>query len=236
MKTKERLIYIGAIMLLLASAVLIFKQYRAAQGTIKAKESIIKEKNSTIEYRKNFEGDLIAQKNAAKAELAELKKAYPKLISDVEKRLEVKSKNMIAAVEAKFETQGGGVIHVLHDTIRIENKPDSIGPAYGEIDDGYLKMKGSVKSNGLIDYFDYTYKYSDGLLVSIDRKRIPFKGEEIRVSGVLQNPNATITSIQGAVVEKIRPKYFTISVGVTYDPFGNQFVAGFHAGIPLASF
>lgn len=222
--------YITGLIICAAVIYFLLSELQQKQIHINDQASVIKEQNSEITLRKNFEGRVIAEKNAAETDLETFKKSYPKLLEDINRKLEIKTKNILVAIDAKFSAHGSGTVQIIHDSITTESgSKESI--VHVEIDDGYLKAKAKSKSPFI--HVDYEYDYSDTLLLAIAKKKSFFKGETLSISGVLSNPNANITHTTGVLIHNVKPKRFNISVGMYYDPVRNQFGPGITAGYAL---
>jgi hypothetical protein len=225
------------ILIITALAVCIYFLFTAnedAASEVKTKDKIIEEKNSEIAYHKNALGQIIASKKAVEVERDDLRKAYPKLLESVNKILEIKTKNLVAAVQGTMQAHGEGSVKIVHDTIKVNNTVQLSG-GVAEIDDGYLKMSGTIRSD-VVDYFDYKYDYSDTLTLGFSEKKNFFKGTEITISGALSNKHAALTKITGVIVHKIKPKRFNVSVGAYYDPLRQQYGPAITAGYSLIRF
>lgn len=228
------------ILLLVACGVIfyMFHQLDKAGQVITSKESIIKEQKAELTKRVNSEGKTVVEKPVAFADIESLEKAYPKLIGDLREKLGIKSKNLVGALQARLQALGSGRIEVKHDTVIVKmdgNESNSEVVGIVEVDDHYLRLNGTIHSD-IIDYLDYNYSYNDTLLLAVDKKKSFFKGETLKISGMLQNPNAQIVQTTGVVVHQVKPKRFNISVGVYYDPFRKQFGPAVTAGYAFIRF
>lgn len=227
-------IYLCGIAGLILIIFLLYFSFMKAKDQANQKDSVIKELNSELTLRTNFEGRVIAEKNAAVVDLDNLKKSYPKLVDDINQKLEIKTRNILAAIDAKFTAQGSGRVHVIHDTVKTESGAQE--PRFHvDIDDGYLKLSGDTKID-VIDYVDYKYQYSDTLLLAISEKNHFFKGKTFTVSGVLSNKNAHLTEGTGVLIHKEKAKRFNVSIGAYYDPITQRFGPAITAGYSLIRF
>lgn len=225
------------ILIITGLLVILFLFFRANEQTTqesKAKDRIIAEKDAVISYRTNALGQVINEKKAIELERDDLKKSFPKLLEAVNKQLEIKTKNLMAAVQGTMQVHGEGSVKIIHDIIRSNNTVQVAG-GVAEIDDGYLKMAGTIRSD-VVDYFDYKYDYSDVLILGFSKKKSFFKGEEITISGALKNPNAKLTNVTGVIVHKVKPKRFNVSVGAYWDPLRQQYGPAITAGYSLIRF
>jgi hypothetical protein len=245
--------YLSAIIALISGLFLLGLELKKSNQKNHEKDGIINEKNSVISYHVNNEGRLVAEKEAAIGDFRTLQNAYPKLIEQAKKSLEIKNKkDIVSLTQTSFDSQGSGrvplkfisgeilgtaVVRVDSGTLHTLTLPKKdLVIAVAQIDDGYLKMNGFIKSGDMMDYFDYKYDYIDTLTTGITKHWRPFKGTEISVKGSLQNPNARITHITGITTERVKPKKMVISAGLYYDPIRNQSGFSINAGFPLISF
>jgi hypothetical protein len=241
-------IHIYIIIILIAAVIILFWLWNGARSESIQKESVISELNAEIKYHVNEKGQLVAEKAAAIVDRDNMMKYYPQLVRDINTKLDVKTRNILAAMEARFTARGSGSVKItpvveghytsdmtgpfLMDGEELGNDSTKSKKGTVTIFDGYLKLDGSVDG----DIFDYKYDYSDTLLISFNSKKHFFKGETISVSGALSNRNAKITHTTGVMVKKIRPKRVVLSVGGYYDPFSQHFGPAITVGFPLISF
>ncbi len=235
MKNAQPYIIIG----LIGIIILLLWLWNGAKNQSKEKDYILSEKSDSIKYHLNKLNQVVAEKNAALIDLANFKKSYPDLEAEINKRLNIKTKNILAAYTAKFKATGHGEVPIT-DTSNEPFLMDGI-PLAGDtahkdhivhVQDHYLDLIAVINKSS----FAYNYSYSDTLLLSFSRTRHFFKGETISTSGVLSNRNAKIVSTTGVLIQTVKPKRFNISVGVYYDPFRQTFGPAVTAGYALVRF
>lgn len=229
---KPHTYYLIAIAILFVLLFILIQQKGNKTVELERANSIIKEQNAEITYRKDSEGRAIADKIAAQATAKQLQEAYPELAKTLTEQMDIKLKNLKALISAQIAANGKGTGIIVRDTIYrdsgISNVVDSI-----YANDSYLNFRGQV--NGA--KFDYSYTYSDSLTFAISTRKKWFLGkEQLYVSGRLSNPGAKVTGQTAILMDKYRDKRFSVNVGVLYDPFGNRFVPGVGIGFALFKF
>lgn len=220
---------------LIAAGVLIYVLWtdrQQAKKDVRNYQSIVREKEAEITYRKDSEGRAIADKVAAQATAKQLEESYPALAKTITEQMDIKLKNLKAVISAQISAQGSGIGIIVRDTIYretgISNVVDSI---YAK--DSYLDFRAQVSGAK----FDYKYTYYDSLTFAISTRKKWFLGkEQIYVSGRLSNPGAKVTGQTAVLIDKYRDKRFSVNVGVLYDPFNNRFVPGVGVGFALFKF
>jgi len=235
MKKAQPYIIIG----LIGGVIILFWLWNGARTQSKEKDSILAEKSDSIKYHLNKLNQIVAEKNAALIDLANFKKSYPDLEAEINKRLGVKTKNILAAYKAEFKATGHGEVNITNtseEPFLMDGMPLGNDTTHKDhkihIWDGYLDLNGSIKKSS----FRYDYSYSDTLLLSFSRTKHYFKGTTITVSGVLSNINAKIIHKTGVLIQTVKSKRFNVSVGVYYDPFRKTYGPAITAGYSLIRF
>lgn len=205
---------------------------------IQGLQSALRESKSEIEYRKNKEGKLIAEKAAAQQSYSDLKKNMETFANQISKDLDIKVKNMRAGLIASFQAKGEGVATITK--IPYDSSANlldsSFEPFAVTFDDGYLGTQVDIYSP--IDA-RYTYVYSDTLTFAFHTKKKWLLGrKQLFSSGVLANPNAKITNSQAVLVKEYKDKRFGIGpyVGYGFGADGAQTTFGISVHYSLIRF
>lgn len=226
------------IAVLTLALIVLYSAYQGQKMTAESRHSIIMEQNAQIEYRKTKEGQIIADKVAAEARAADLEDAYPRLAKVLTEQMDIKLKNLRTSIQAEFEALNSGTSTVIRDTIYREGKSVGIQKSV-KIDDGYLRMIGIlIPSNSTeLEKMDWNYSYQDSVTIALHVKKKWLFGKETLYSSImLKNPNAKVVNSTTVQIKGARDKRFNISVGVSYDPFRNQFGPSISAGYALFKF
>lgn len=234
MKNLQLYIIIG----LIGIVILLFWLWNGARIQSNEKDSIITEKSDSIKYHINKFGQVVAEKEAALINLGNFKKSYSSLEADVNKRLGVKTRNLVAVYKGEFKATGHGEVKIStsEDPFLMDGLPLGEDTTRRDRDvhiyDGYLDFNGVIKQST----FSYDYDYYDTLLLSFSKTKHFFKGTTISATGMLSNKNAKITHTTGVVIQTVKPKRFNISIGFYYDPFRAKFGPAVTAGYALVRF
>lgn len=217
--------------LLALALVILYSAYQGQKMTAESRHSIIMEQNAQIEYRKTREGQIIADKVAAEARAADLEDAYPRLAKVITEQMDIRLKNLRTAIQAEFQAMNSGTSTVIRDTIYREGKSVAVDSV--KINDGYLSLKGEIETGK----FAWDYSYQDSVTIALHVKKKWLFGKETLYSSImLKNPNAKVVNSTTVQIKGARDKRFNISVGVSYDPFRNQFSPSINAGWALIRF
>jgi hypothetical protein len=211
---------------------------RGQQMTAESRGSIIREQNAELEYRKSKEGKIIAEKEAAVAQVKDLKEAYPRLAKLLTEQMDIRLKNLRTSIQAEFQALNSGTSNIIRDTIFKEGKPVAFVDSV-KVDDGYLNLDGILNpsNSGELKSLDWKYSYQDSVTIALHVKKKWFLGKETLYSSfMLQNPNAKVINSTSTQVQTYRDKRWVISAGAYYDPFRDQWGASVHFGRALFKF
>lgn len=202
-----------------------------AHKHVAQQESVIREKNDSIRYHKR-NGKIIAEKAAAEVSPKDFAAAYPDAVKEITRQFDVKVKEMKAYMRAEIAAQGSGQATVVH------NHYDSAGRSYPvwtlKASDGYLDFTADVVDSL---HAPFRYSYRDTLsTVVYARKKWLLGKESLYSSSMMRNPSAKVSGMTNVLVSNYRDKRWVVSVGVSYDPWHNQFVPAVHAGYSLIKF
>jgi hypothetical protein len=216
----------------LALLVVMLYQHNKEQAmVIASKNSIIREQNTEIEYRKNKEGKTIADKVAAEARAKDLESAYPKLAKVLTDHMDIRIKNLQTAMQAEFRAINTGQTVIIRDTVERDGRKAAIDSV--KINDGFLAFRGEIEPH----IFRWEYSYQDSITIALHTKRKWFLGKQTLYSSLmLSNPNAKVTNSTSVQVKEFKDKRWVISVGPYYDPFRDQWGASINAGYALFKF
>jgi hypothetical protein len=191
---------------------------------------VLQEKEAEITYFKAQSGKTVGVKPAAEISKSDLQKHYSDLSADL-KDMKVELSRLRSAVRFQFQAIGKGEAIIVRDTIRLPGLQDQATDSVF-VNDGYLSLKARIG-----DKFRYQYAYQDSVIVAVSgNKKWVFGNEALQGKVKFGNPNARAISQTAVVLQGARDKRFVISAGVSYDPFGNRFAAGLHAGYALIKF
>lgn len=220
------------IAILAVAVVILFNLWRGSVETVNSQASIIREQNTEIVYRKSKDGKIIADKEAAEARAKDLETAYPKLAKVLTEQMDIRLKNLRTSIQAEFRAFNTGHSIIIRDTVKVPGKALEVVDSV-KIQDGYLTLNAEIEA-ALIHW---NYSYQDTLTSALFIKKKWFLGKErLYFSGMFQNLNAKIVNSTAVHVKDFKDKRWVISGGVSYDPFRNQWSAGFHAGYALFRF
>lgn len=193
--------------------------------------SALTEKSDSIRYFRSESGKQVAVKSAAEITKADLKEHYQDIEANL-RDMKIKLNSVRAVLKAVVQSQGQGVVTIVHDTIRVAG----VAPVVLDsilIDDSFLRLSGRLHNSE----FRYKYSYSDTIVMSISgKKRWLFGKETLIGSARLSNPNARAVSQTSILIKGARDRRFVLSAGLNYNPFTNTFAPGIHAGYALIKF
>jgi hypothetical protein len=213
---------------LIMAGVIAFLLWRLAAVNRKLESSaaVLQEKDAQITYFKAQSGKTVGVKPAAEISKSDLQKHYSDLSADL-KDMKIKLNSVRAVLKAVVQSQGQGMVTIVHDTVRLPGLvPIVLDSVF--IDDHYLSLRGGIKGQ----QFGYKYTYQDSIVFAISSRKKLFGKETLIGSAKLSNPNAKSISQTAILIER-RNRRFVISGGLNYDPFSNRFSAGLHAGYAL---
>jgi hypothetical protein len=206
-------------------------QNRKMRERLRQKETIITEQNAEIKYRKNKEGQLIAEKEIAEANVKAIAAAYPLLEKELSEQFDIKIKNLKAYIKNEFEARGSGT-----STVTNNYYDSSTHQSYRRLNfnDGYLSFKSFIDStNNAIS----TYTYSDTITTVLSGKKTWFLGtEKLYATSKFNNPAAKISGSTNILVKDHKDKRFVISAGIYGDPILRSWGVGLHFGYALIKF
>lgn len=221
-----------AVIVLSAGCYLLFHWATELQDKTNDLESVIREKDSEIEYRRTREGRIVASKDAAELRAQEIANNYPKIVDELKKDFDIKIKNLKAYIRSEVGAQGQGTgeitnhYHLSDSTRRFREFT---------MDDGYLSFRTTLYDTAV--QAPYQYTYSDTITTVIHGKRKWILGNErLYSSSMLRNPNARVTGMTNIMVDSHRDKRWCLSVGASYDPFSNSVRPGVNFGYALFKF
>lgn len=223
----------AVILILLLLVGFMFQRINKLSETVKNKDSIIAEKNDSLEYRRNESGRLVAEKLAAEASYKEIREAYPRLAAELKADFDVKMKDLKAYVRNEIQASGSGnaEVHNHYTT-------DSTGKRYPywelKASDGYLNFSADV-----IDslHAPYKYSYQDTIVTVVHtKKKNWFAKEKLFTSSSLSNPNAKSVNSTSLLVSDYKDKRWVVWAGVGYDIINTQPMLGVGIGYALIKF
>jgi hypothetical protein len=214
-------------------AVILFNMLSGSEMSREAAHSIMDEQKAEIKRWQNAHGRAVAEKNAAVADVKQLKEAYPELAKVITDQMNVKLKNLETALRASINASNSGSSGIRHDTIRINSGDISGIKDSVFVNDGYLSFKGEIEP----DIFRWQYSYSDSVYFVLSTSRDKWYKPKVTTGTVmLSNPNAQVTGMTTIKVQGDRKKRFVLSAGPSYDPFRNQVSFSIQAGVKLIDF
>lgn len=217
---------------LAVAVIVLYDLYQGQRMTTDSRSSIIREQNTELEYRRSKEGKIIAEKEAAEAQVKDLKEAYPKLAKALTTEMDIRLKNLRSSIQAEFQALNSGSSKILRDTIWKEGRPIAFKDSV-KVNDGYLAFKGSIDKQTL----SWKYSYTDSITIALHVKKKWLLGNErLYSSFMLQNPNAKVINSTSVHIQEHRDKRWVISAGISYDPFRNQFSPSIGFGYALVKF
>lgn len=183
---------IGAIML-----IVIIVQYFKIQSVnkdyqIQSVELMMKNDSAKILKTKN--GEIYSQLNSVVIESDNLKEALKTAgITNKELRQkDIKSRNLIAVMNAKIESQGNGST-AGHDTIIIKENVPVKGRKFDDWNNGNLFLFGLYSDN---DSLYHKYRYQTEITLFPEKQ-----GKKTKVTATLTDPHATITTGYSILVD-----------------------------------
>jgi len=207
--------------------------YQGQRRSSESKSSIIREKDSEIEYRKTKEGKIIAEKEAAEARAKDLSEAYPRLAKVLTDQMDIRLKNLRSSIQAEFRAMNSGSSSIVHDTIWKEGKVTVVDSV--KINDHYLSFLGGFNADR--STLNWKYSYTDSITIALHvKKKWLFGNEKLYTSFSLSNPNSKVTNATSVHIQEHRDKRWVISTGISYDPFRNQFSPSVNFGYALVKF
>jgi hypothetical protein len=211
-------------------AFLIWRLNRVSSARDSA-NSALTEKSDSIRYFRSESGKQVAVKSAAEITKADLKSHYQDLASDLQD-MKIKLNSVRAVLKAVVQSQGQGVVTIVHDTVRVPG----VAPVVLDsilINDSWLRLSGRLHNSE----FRYKYSYSDSIVMAISRKRKGWFGKDYLIgSARLSNPSARVINQTSILIKHPRDKRFNVSIGAGYDPFTNQVRPGLYIGYSLLKF
>lgn len=230
---KKDITYLIIIVVIGFIAFYFFNRNRILRETIDRKDSILAEKNDSLRYRRNREGQLIAEKLVAEGTTKEIASAYPKLAKELKDEFDVKIKDLKAYVKNEIAVQGKGNSQITNyygdSTNKATRRRDLL------FHDGYLRFSATIYDS--IDAADSFYSYQDTITTIIHGRRKWFMGrEKLFASSSLKNPNAKVIGTTNILVDSYKDKRFVVFVGVGYDPFSNKVIINGGLGYALFKF
>jgi len=227
------IIYINIIVILLIIEAIVLSTFKEKNDQLKKSESIIEEKNATIQYYITKDKRTVAEKDAAIATAEQFKNAYPALANEIIKSFDIKIKDLRAYVRNEFEAHGSGNAvtnnHYYIDSTVVRHSIWEL-----KASDGYLDFRATV-----IDslHAPYEYQYTDTITTAIAIRKKWFAGKErLYATSELRNPNAKIIGTTNVLIKDYRDKRWVISAGVSYIPFTNTFQPTVSFGYALIKF
>jgi hypothetical protein len=179
-------------------------------------ESILSEKNATIEYYRTQTGRLVAEKNAAVLRSRDLEKAYPEIYKALKTDFDIKTKDLKAYIRSEIQATGSGTADIINNDYHYGVKQG----AQLRVNDNYLKLEATVLDSL---HASYSYTYSDTIQQAISIRKKWFLGREtLYGSAMLSNPSAKVVGSTNISIDNYRDKRFGLGVGVFYDPFTNS--------------
>jgi uncharacterized FlaG/YvyC family protein len=222
-----------AIVVLALGNVILWNMLSGSEMSREAARSIADEQKAEIKRWQNAHGRAVAEKNAAVADVKQLKESYPELAKVITDQMNVKLKNLETGLRASINASNSGSSVIRHDTIRINGAEISGIKDSVFVNDGYLSFKGEIEP----DIFRWNYSYSDSVYFVLSTSRDKWYKPKVTTGTVmLSNPNAQVTGMTTIKVQGDRKKRFVLSVGPGYDPFRNQVSFSIHAGVKLIEF
>lgn len=192
---------------------------------LKSKDSALTSANAEITWHKNAQGKLIAEKQAAEIRAKDLEQSFPKLAEVLTEQMDIKIKNLKAAIHAEFMAQGDGVVDIHYHYDSATGKPIPSRWQFN-VDDGYLDLK----AEGLDSLqATYAYTYGDTLTYAFElRKKWLLGNKSLYGSGMLRNPGARIVNSESVLIDDFKDKRFGIGpyVGYGFGPDGGQTTIG----------
>lgn len=207
-------------------------QVRKGKAERENLESIIREKDTEIQYRVNKEGRIIAEKETAVGNYKQLAEAYPKIAESIQKDFDIKLKNLKAYMQSEFEARGSGNSQITNNYY-LDSAGNKVEYFKLKASDGYLDFNADVYSP---TNAPYTYSYKDSIQFAISTKKKWFLGNErLLASGKLSNPGAKITNSTSYLVESYKDKRFYLGAGMSYGLDG-RLVPSIQIGYSLIKF
>ncbi len=142
---QSRLLTIAAILILLSTIGGVVMD-RLRKNKIDSLESLVESQQAELKMRRNSQGKLIAEKEAAQIQVSELKNSMPRLREQIEREFELKIRNLRGYSQTNFEARGQGNADIIirHDTSRIMD-PDLM--------DSYLTVTAVPMPNNRPGYY-----------------------------------------------------------------------------------
>jgi hypothetical protein len=114
---QSRLLTIAAILILLSTIGGMVLD-RLQKNKIDSLESLVESQQAELKMRRNSQGQLIAEKEAAQIQVSELKNSMPRLREQIEREFELKIRNLRGYSQTNFEARGQGNADIIirHDT------------------------------------------------------------------------------------------------------------------------
>lgn len=223
-KSNRQLLIAMIVLILFLLLALIFTVIKVEKQDelIHQQESVIREKNATIEYHVNENGKIVAKKEAAELRAKDLEKSYPEIYKFIREEMDVNAKNLKAFVRNEFAAHGTGTGSIINNHYYDSSTNTAFDSLKYRASDGFMTFSVNLElkfTDNKITYTQspYHYEYIDTASTAIHGRKKWFLGnEKLYSTTTFANPQAKIMGTTNILVNNYKDKRWSIGLSAGY--------------------